>query len=482
MNLDYHRIKHLSENQAEWKLLRAAHAPLVLSFLQFSFVEGKERIISEPVLVSKLEDMLYALRQTDGENAFPKSATDYLNDWADVKKGWLRKFYPPGADDAYYDLTPATERALRWVESLTGQGFVGTESRLRILFDLLRQMVHGTEESAEVRIQELEKQKAAVEAQIEALKRGEVEIMGSTALKDRFQQFSSTARELLSDFRQVEHNFRSLDMEVREKIATWEKSKGELLHSIFGERDIITDSEQGQSFKAFWDFLMSSGSQDEFSDMLEKVMALEGLQNLAHAQRLKNIHYEWLDAGEQTQKTVAALSSQLRRFLDNQTYLENRRIMQLVSSITRNAVALKSEAVTDYEKELTTRLDEAKPEIALPLDRPLYTPKEQVTLNSVIDEATLELSDASALFRQVYVDKEVLRQNIRTCLRQQSQVSLGDVTTRFPIQKGLAELVAYLSLAQMEKHCVVHEESTQTIVWNDRCTQVPLILFQRGES
>ena len=479
--MDFHRIKHLFKNQPEWKLLRADHAPLVLSFLQFAFVEGKERIIPEPVLVSKLEDLLYTLRQTEGEDAFPKPAMDYLNDWADVKKGWLRKFYQRGEDEPYYDLTPSTERALRWVESLTGHGFVGTESRLRILFDLLKQMVHGTEERAEVRILELEKQKAALELQIAALKRGEVELLGAAALKDRFQQFSTTARDLLSDFRQVEHNFRVLDMEVREKIATWEKSKGELLHAIFGERDMITDSEQGQSFKAFWDFLMSSGSQEEFSHMLETVLALEDLQSVSHGERLKNIHYEWLDAGEQTQKTVAALSSQLRRFLDNKTYLENRRIMQLVGSITRHAVALKNQARSGFENQIYTTLDESKPSIAIPLDRPLFTPKESVVLNSVIEEAPLEWGDSSALFRQVYVDKELLRQNIRSCLRQQSQVSLLDVITQFPIQKGLAELVTYLSLAQKDRRCVIHEDSQQTIVWEGRCTHVPLILFHRGE-
>jgi len=460
--------------------LRADHAPLVLCFLHYAFVEGKERIIAEPILVSKFEDLLYSLRQTEGEDSFPKSATEYLNDWADVKKGWLRKFYQKGDDEAYYDLTPATEKALRWVESLSAHGFVGTESRLRILFDLLRQMVQGTEESAEVRIQELEKQKFALESQIEALKRGEVQIMGSSALKDRFQQFSSTARELLSDFRQVEHNFRTLDMEVREKIATWEGSKGDLLHSIFGERDAITDSDQGQSFKAFWDFLMTAGSQDEFSDMLDRVLALEGVQGLANGERLKNIHYEWLDAGEQTQKTVATLSSQMRRFLDSQTWLENRRIMQLVDSITRNAVALKKEGEPGFENRIQMRLEESKPEISIPLDRSLYSPKEQVSLNSLIEESAFELGDTSALFRQVYVDKEELRSNIRACLSAQSQVSLLEITTKFPLQKGLAELVVYLSLAQGDSRCVIDEDSTQTIIWNDRFTEVPLILFHRG--
>jgi|GEM_PF-5143508 len=40
-----------------------------------------------------------------------------------------------------------------------------------------------------------------------------------TALKVRFQQFTHLARELLTDFREVEHNFRGLDRRVRERIA-----------------------------------------------------------------------------------------------------------------------------------------------------------------------------------------------------------------------------------------------------------------------
>ena len=84
-------------------------------------------------------------------------------------------------------------------------------------------------------------------------------------MKDRFQQVSSLARELLGDFREVEHNFRRLDRRVREQIATWEGRKGELLEQIFGERDAIADSDQGRSFRAFWDFLMSPARQEELS-------------------------------------------------------------------------------------------------------------------------------------------------------------------------------------------------------------------------
>ena len=73
---------------------------------------------------------------------------------------------------------------------------------------------------------------------------------------------------LLADFREVEQNFRTLDRAVRERIALWEGGKGTLLEEIFGERDVIADSDQGRSFRAFWDFLMSPARQEELTELL----------------------------------------------------------------------------------------------------------------------------------------------------------------------------------------------------------------------
>ena len=88
-------------------------------------------------------------------------------------------------------------------------------------------------------IAELERRKTAIEAEIRRIRDGHIYLLDSTRIKERFLQISATARELLSDFREVEQNFRNLDREVRERIATWDGSKGELLEQIFGERDMI---------------------------------------------------------------------------------------------------------------------------------------------------------------------------------------------------------------------------------------------------
>ncbi len=269
--MEFDDVAFLREQDAAWRLLRADNAPLILSFLHRVFVAGNVRSISATELTSRLDDELYALNERLGEGTFPKPPRDYLNDWARPDLGWLRKYYPAGSDEAHFDATPAVERALSWLRSLGARTFVGTESRLNTLFELLRQIVYGTEEDPDVRLDELRRRRQEIDAEIAEVERGNVPILDPSAQRDRYQQFAATARELLADFREVEANFRALDRDLRERVAAWSGSKGELLDEVLGYRDAITESDQGRSFQAFYDFLLSPDRQAELSDLLDKV-------------------------------------------------------------------------------------------------------------------------------------------------------------------------------------------------------------------
>lgn len=145
VSLDFATLSTLRDRHSAWRLLASPHAPLVASFLHRVFVAPNVRVMSEAELAEALEDELFALREQVGPDAYPKGALDYLNDWAAPDKGWLRKFYKSGTDEAQFDLTPATEKAIAWLLSLTDRPFVGTESRLLTLFALLEQISAGTE-------------------------------------------------------------------------------------------------------------------------------------------------------------------------------------------------------------------------------------------------------------------------------------------------------------------------------------------------
>lgn len=478
--MDYETLSQMRSRHPAWRLLLADHAPLVITFLHTAFIVPNERSLAASSLQSRLEDTLFQLRDQYGDAAFPRSAAEYLNDWAANDKGWLRKFYPPDTDEAHFDLTPATEKVATWLESLNQRQFVGTESRLRTVFDLLQQMLAGAETDQETRLQELAKRKAAIEQEMDQVRAGDIPLLDDTALRERFQQLSTTARELLGDFREVEQNFRQLDRQAREQITTWEGRKGDLLEQIFGERDAIADSDQGRTFRAFWDFLMSSTRQEELTTGLQALLELPPIRAMEPDPRLKRIHFDWLDAGEQTQRTVARLSQQLRRFLDDQTFLANRRIMQLIQGIEQQALAVRDRPPGGNFMAMAA----PQADVTLPMDRALFSPPLRPELNTRLEAGDETAVDPDALFEQILVDRVRLQTNISKSLQGRRRVTLADLVAEYPLQVGLAELVTYLTLASQDKRALFDDDTEDLIPWVDdhgiqRQARVARVIFTR---
>jgi hypothetical protein len=109
---------------------------------------------------------------------------------------------------------------------------------------------------------------------------------------------------------------------------------------------------------------------------------------------------------------VALLSQQLRRFLDEQVWLENRRIMQVLHEIEAHALAVRQAPPSGSFMEL----DDTGPDIELPMERPLFSPplKGAIT-DQVLQEGNVPIP-TDILFEQVIVDKNALAVRIRRAL------------------------------------------------------------------
>lgn len=453
--MDYEAITALRERHPAWRLLRAGNATLILSFLGEFFVEGNRGACSASAVADALDDHLYALNAE--EDRYPKEPRAYLEDWAATDAGYLRRFYPPGDDEVHYEVTPAFEKAYSWILGLRGRSFVGTESRLHTVVELLRQIVRGTEVQPEVRLAELHHRRDELDAEIAAVEAGNIPMLDRTGVRDRYQQLSTTARELLSDFREVEENFRLLDRAAREKIAAWDGSKGELLAELVGSRSDIAGSDQGRSFQAFYDFLLSEQRQTELADLLAKVSALDMVAADQRSHSVKGIHNDWSEAADRAQRTVRQISEQLRRFLDDQVWLENRRVLDLVRAVEATALDVRG-----HPPSFGLEVDEPGIEIALPFERPLYQPPVAVAVESHISEAT-EQVDAGLLFTQTYIDQARLAETIRSVLPENTSALLSDVIAAHPIEQGAAEIVGYLALTD-ENLSVDMDDTEETVL------------------
>ena len=345
-----------------------------------------------------------------------------------------------------------------------------------------------------MRIAELEKQKQDLEQKIALIRSGVVEEFDSTRIKERWFEAEDTARKLLSDFRQVEYNFRALDREVREMITLSDKAKGELLDEIFNQQNYIHDSEQGKSFSAFWGFLMSARRQEELEQLTETALQQDALQQIEDVNFLRYIGHALLDAGQKVYQTNAQLVEQLRKYLADQAWLENKRILQIIRDIEKSTLVFNCEHRGRLPRDYFF-IQQAKVETHLLMEHQLFMPGQSNRISSTtIEELDIEV-DISALYQQHWVDEAGLKQNIRRMLQTRQQVSLSELLKAYPLQQGLAELVSYLNIACKRRHTVIDETtmaqmelesvgdlrvSHDLLLVRHRLAQIPEIIFMRS--
>ena len=175
------------------------------------------------------------------------------------------------------------------------------------------------------------------------------------------------------------------------------------------------------------------------------MLDLPAVADLKPDPRTRRVHYDWLEAGEHTQRTVAQLSQQLRRFLDDQAWLENRRIMDILRGIEAKALAVRDAPPAGE----VMRIAESAADIELPMERPLYTPAHQAG----------DRGDRPGGWRRRHGCRCAVRAgrrrqgaaahatSARRC-RSARRSRCASWPSRQPLQQGLAELVAYLQSGQ----------------------------------
>lgn len=478
-HMSYDSLSYLREQHPAWRLMASQNVPFTASFLYGEFVAENNREIPEHKLISHLESHMDQIPNIQDNN---KKPLDYLVEWADDKHGWLRRFYPVNSDEIHYDLTSTAQQAIEWLIGLKQNNFIGTESRLIVVFDLLHQITQLSQTDPEIRIQELERQKAELEDQLKRAKSGDIKILEPTQITERFIQAMSMSREILSDFRAVEQNFRDLNRTMREKIAKWDKSKGELIGTYFSDQSDIYKSEQGKSFKGFLGFLMSKAAQEDLDDTIDYLRELEPIKDLIDSSGINRIAGDWLDGSRHVWATVEAMSEQLRRYVDENYIEEEHRINQIIKNIETKTIALGG----NTPKGIFMTIDNITPDISLPFDRTLFTPPQKV---EIIHEEIIygeETGSDNALYTHISVDKAKLHGQIKSILRDEEKVTLAQVIEKYPLKYGLTELIAYFTLEKEEDACTIDESILDSICWindNEQVVKadVPRVIYFRNK-
>jgi hypothetical protein len=144
------------ETSPALRLLRSTNAPFILDFLDRQF-KGPGRIsIPHSDLHPALIEYQDELRESH-PGALPMRAETYLAEWCAPDALWLRRFLEAGRDEPVYQLTPHTEDVFGFLDRVLDEdlGFVGTESRLKLVVETLADLVVGASDDPDSRLAHL---------------------------------------------------------------------------------------------------------------------------------------------------------------------------------------------------------------------------------------------------------------------------------------------------------------------------------------
>lgn len=465
------------------RLLRNPHALFILTFLYATFKETQEPAIEAELLGGRLAQFLE-------EGGLPDEAMPSLKGSAEHRAGvlldhWCRednKFLRRFADEdgtVLVELTPFTERVFQWVEALGETEMVGTESRFGEILRRLDELLDHSNPDPQAAIKRLEERKKALDEEIRRIRdTGIVKQFSDLQIEERFKSLNRLSRELLGDFKQVEANFKAIVKEIYARQSDKDFSRGDILGYTMDATEQLRQSPQGQSFYAFWEFLIQDTGKETLRTKVEDLwVRLQERQLPQKDEVLRNLKTYLHQAGKKVIASNHLLAEKLNRLLTERERRRREKTVSLLRDIKDGALKIK---LAPAEDEVFWTVEGA-PEVSMIMERPLsdpprrtdYAKKPERQKDGPPEDSLAELAG------QFYIDTAKLKQRIDGLVRTRPVVELLELLQAFPPEQGLSEIMAYIALASQSPSGEIDPSDTVDIsIDQKRLLQAPRVVFK----
>jgi hypothetical protein len=486
--MDFNTIALSHKTDPALLALRKDWLPLAVSFLYHAFKRKHEVQLPQGHFLEQLD--LYLEHVNAGlaaDDRFRQDARYYHDRWSS-EDDLIRVRV---SDESYVvQLSPYAERLIGWFENMQNTGMIGTESRLRNILSQLDEVVTRSTEDVEERLRQLEEQRTKIEEQSQRiLETGKVDGLTDLQIRERIDHISGMASQLLRDFSMVEERFRDMARTIQQAQLNPDAKRGDILGTALDADEQLEHSDEGQSFRAFYELLTHPQQREQFDTLIGAVYEMPRLSRYTEDNAtLQRLTSHLLDAGERVNQSNQRLAEHLRRVVDTRNVIESRRVQTLAQEIKHTV----SQLGTDIGGMLRPRTEfysiEGDPDIDLPLERPLFDPPEKIAAaeRPRTAAAHIDMDTLTALYDTFYIDQTILHENIQRLLMSRAEVTLAEVFTSYPIEQGMAEVVAYLLIAANAPEHSIDRTVSDTIPMatadsDERTVTVPRIIFRREQ-
>lgn len=481
------KIADILNNSPSVDLLKLRNREVIITFLINTF-SNQQGAISSEKMHHQLADYLEAVEVEVDEDieitfadTYEIKARKYLQNW--TNKGFLTN-YQDETGEIYYELSSHSSKTLDWLSSLKKEEYVGAESKFKNIFNQLKELVEFTNEDIDKRIQLLEDKKLEIEQQIQRIKIGEdVKVFQDFEIIPRFNQLTKSAKELLSDFKEVEDNFKEITKDIYLKHAEGSLTKSHILEFTFDAIDELKNSHQGKSFYAFYTFMLTPTLQEEWGKLTKELYSTLKEKDIEITDYfLKGMKKHLYSSGQKVSKANDKMAEKLSRIIRENEASKSENTKKIIRDIKKSLIELsKARIRPDVSFELEIDVD-----INIPFERKItFEQSEELvykTKPKLADESISHSRHLNKLFSISVIDKEILRIRIREVLKNSSQTTLAEIIENFGgIEKGLPELFGYIGIVKEFKHSI-HPDKKQRIefdIQNQKSIQIPEIILSK---
>lgn len=467
--------------QPLWRLLASVNGPTVMGLLQ-THLYDEERSLPASIFHERIERELERLRNA-GED-WPQTAQAYVAGW--LGEGYLERRFPAGVSEEEYELSTSAIEAIRFVSGLVKPHSAATESRLGLVIDALARLSDATDSDKARRVARLREEQARIEREIDAIEHGALHVLPEAAALERTREIIALADDLAGDFRRVRDQFEQLNRDLRERIMENDGKRGEVLDSLFAGIDLISESDAGRTFSAFWRLLTDPEQSATLEQALDQLMTRDFVASLAINERrfLLRLTRTLLEQGGMVHDVLQSFARSLKHFVQSREFLEQRRLNQLLRQAQLAALGLKDQVRATDTLHYTLALTSSK--LGSLSQWVLHDPALQALPGAMLDgdAAPIDLDSVSELVAQSEIDFRTLKANVRSVLALRSQASISDILLEFPARQGLGSVIGLLALGSRHGIVATHSE---TVTWtggddNQRSARIPVIYFIKERS
>ena len=438
------QLRRLRDSSPAVAVVRAELMPVMTAVLT-ERLTGPTRVVPASELAAQLESDFDELR--DHGFDLPRTAQEYLADW--VRQGVLVRRPGEGRTETIELSAPATV-ALRFLGELTRPRSTVTSSRLATVTHLISELARLTDDDAERRLAQLQRQRDELDAEIARAEQGRIPVLDPDTALERLAEIVALTVQIPQDFAQVSASVEELNRDLREQIITATGSRGHVLDDVFAGVDLIDKSDAGRTFDAFHTMLLDPDRTERFDAAVASVLERDIADTLSREEQrlLRDLFSVLQRESRQVRGVMTGLSRSLRQFVETHAWLEHQRLADALSK----AQAATLDALRQHSP--TTRLAWKLAATSLPIASVgswhLHNPDDVRTAEPVGAEPVLDL-DLHALRDQVRVseiDFVELQEAVAEVVNRSGVVSLGEVLVDHPASQGLASVVGLIVLAQ----------------------------------